>query len=614
MSESEIARKLGLRERKVRKFVEGLDRSKLPAADLVKAAVSGDDVDLFSPKSVKRPWNLLIFLGITLLAFAIRLIYLNQIKDSPFFVPFYRGLDDYLYDAWGQNIAQGNLIGPDVFYGLPLYPYFLGFIYWFLGHSIFIAKFAQFLIGSVSCGLMFLIGQKVFNRYVGIIAGVIMALFSSAIFFEGFLTSAFLAIFLNAVLMLTLFSAVEKPSAFKWIAAGLLAGLSALANASILIFAVLVIAWMVFTARATSGSRRYLYAAVFFAAILLAVSPATIHNYLAAKEFVPITAHGGITFYAGNNPLSDGTYKLPPELGTNVEDTRKNARLIAERVLKRPLTAKQVSDFWFGQARSFMRSEPARYAGLLLSKAVMFWNAYEIPDILPMSFYRRYAPLLGMPLFGFTLLSPLALLGVILCLKHVKRAEIQLIFMFSGSVFISTLIYFVNSRYRLIAVPYLAVFAGAAVWYTAEAVRALSTRRILTVFAVFAALFVATNIQVVKHSQAQAHNNLGIILKQKGLFDEAAAEYRTAIELQPGYASPYFNLGLLYQEQGDDVQAIEYFQKVLKVNPNMARAYAMLGYSYLKTGDVNKAREHWERSLELDPDQPDVRQALSRAR
>ena len=47
-----------------------------------------------------------------------------------------------------------------------------------------------------------------------------------------------------------------------------------------------------------------------------------------------------------------------------------------------------------------------------------------------------------------------------------------------------------------------------------------------------------------------AHYNLGIALDEKGLIDEAIAEYREALRINPGYAEAHYNLGVaLYRER-----------------------------------------------------------------
>ena len=54
---------------------------------------------------------------------------------------------------------------------------------------------------------------------------------------------------------------------------------------------------------------------------------------------------------------------------------------------------------------------------------------------------------------------------------------------------------------------------------------------------------------------AKPHYNLGNVLLKRGELDEAAAQYRTAISIDPEYTSAHYNLGNVFFRQGDLKQA-----------------------------------------------------------
>ena len=81
------------------------------------------DFNLFTSLKTSRVFHIAI---IFLLALAIRMTYLYEIHDNPFFHNLM--LDEVSYDKWGQRIAAGDWLGKGVFYQDPLYPYFLGAI------------------------------------------------------------------------------------------------------------------------------------------------------------------------------------------------------------------------------------------------------------------------------------------------------------------------------------------------------------------------------------------------------------------------------------------------------------------------------------------------------
>jgi len=63
-----------------------------------------------------------------MVALLVRLFYFSQVGRSPFFVPV-PGLDPFLYHRLALSIAEGKGMGQEVFQAMPLYPFFLGFIY-----------------------------------------------------------------------------------------------------------------------------------------------------------------------------------------------------------------------------------------------------------------------------------------------------------------------------------------------------------------------------------------------------------------------------------------------------------------------------------------------------
>ena len=49
---------------------------------------------------------------------------------------------------------------------------------------------------------------------------------------------------------------------------------------------------------------------------------------------------------------------------------------------------------------------------------------------------------------------------------------------------------------------------------------------------------------------AEAHNNLGLVLREQGRPDEAVACYRRAVELKPDYVETHNNLGNALKDRG----------------------------------------------------------------
>ncbi len=170
-----------------------------------------------------------IFLAIVVLALSVRSIYFNQtarfIQPGP-------GSDSYFYLQWAEDIVRGNVLGKEVFYALPAYPYFLSLAYIVSGGETFYLILIQIVIGAINCGLIYILGKRLFNNQVGIIAAVIACGYSMFIFYDRMLLPTSLAILLGLFLALLLLQARDRPGFRICFELGLLLGLATLASAS----------------------------------------------------------------------------------------------------------------------------------------------------------------------------------------------------------------------------------------------------------------------------------------------------------------------------------------------------------------------------------------------
>ena len=112
-------------------------------------------------KAIEKVPDFIIVIAIFIIAIIVRILFIQQITHSPL---TYFSIDDEYYNVWALEISKGNIIGKEIFYGLPFYPYLLGLIYFLFGHSILIARIFQIVLGSVSCVLLYFIGKKVFDK------------------------------------------------------------------------------------------------------------------------------------------------------------------------------------------------------------------------------------------------------------------------------------------------------------------------------------------------------------------------------------------------------------------------------------------------------------------
>jgi tetratricopeptide (TPR) repeat protein len=107
----------------------------------------------------------------------------------------------------------------------------------------------------------------------------------------------------------------------------------------------------------------------------------------------------------------------------------------------------------------------------------------------------------------------------------------------------------------------------------------------------------------------------GAIYADKGLWDEAIAEYNRAIELNPRFVEAYFARGVAHIEgKGQYDKAISDFTEAIKIAPEDADAYNNRGVALHLNGDYEKAWEDVHKVESLgDQVHPDFQKALSEA-
>jgi tetratricopeptide (TPR) repeat protein len=110
-----------------------------------------------------------------------------------------------------------------------------------------------------------------------------------------------------------------------------------------------------------------------------------------------------------------------------------------------------------------------------------------------------------------------------------------------------------------------------------------------------------------------AHNNLGIVLFQKGETDEAIAHYRTTLQMQPDFWDADYNLGSALLKKGEMDEAIAYCNEAAAMQPNDPDAQVALGNALTGKERIDDAIIHYQRALAIRPDYFVAHYSLSQA-
>ena len=115
---------------------------------------------------------------------------------------------------------------------------------------------------------------------------------------------------------------------------------------------------------------------------------------------------------------------------------------------------------------------------------------------------------------------------------------------------------------------------------------------------------------------AEAHTFRGWAFRFLGRIDDAIAECRKAIEIDPAFGNPYNDIGSYLMSKGELDEAVEWFEKA-KVAPRYEPRhfpYMNLGRLYAAKGMVLRAIEEFEGALRLEPGEATCQEMIERLR
>ena len=329
-------------------------------------------------KSPRFDREALLYLFVWVLAFVTRAVYLWQISHATVFTLLLG--DAATYDAWARQIANGDWLGHGVFYQAPLYPYFLGALHILFEENLLAIRLVQIIIGATSCVLLARAARSFFTRITGLLAGVLLALYPTAIFFDGSIQKSVLDLFFVCALLATLGALRESPRPRRWLGAGVVLALLALTRENALIFLPIALVWLLAVWHGELWTTRLQWAGLLLVGLAVVLLPVGFRNLLIGHEFHLTTAQFGPNFYIGNGREATGTYQ-PLRWGHgSAQFERGDATRLAEQATGRKLTPSDVSRYWTAKALDEIRSDGSRWLRLLWKKWRLVWNVSEVGD------------------------------------------------------------------------------------------------------------------------------------------------------------------------------------------------------------------------------------------
>lgn len=573
-----------------------------------------------SIRILPRPEHYIFFIVLL-----VRLVVLTRLASSPFLLP--RDSDMHFYDDWAKQILQGRFTEHLAFYGLPLYAYILALLYKLVGDNPFVPGLLQICLDAGTATLLYKIAVQAFRTnsdlkavdrracVIGVLAASCWAVFVPAQAYSVILMPTTLSVFLFWLLVWQVVRSDHSFTPLRSLIYGGLAGITAMANAAILFVVPLLVAAVLFKRKVDGTSRpawasRVVGIASLFVGLAAGTSPCWIHNYFVARDPVLLSAHSGINFWLGNNPHATG-YPHFPGLHTAQAAMLKDSVDLAETAAGRKLKRSEVSKFWSAKARAYITSDFGGWLNLLGKKLINFWNAFVYDDISVIS--KLDGSRVILPGLGFGLIAVLAIPGILVSISRFRTARWILAAILLNMV--AVLSVFVTERYRIAAVPGLALFAvtGICTFWESCALRVRGATLYYLGLLTAAAFFV-TWPQRDPELWALSFYNSGMQALERQQWKASQQKLEAAHAYAPNSTEINLALGNLWLEQQEFPRAQLYYLDILRVDSDHKAALRNLGLVAISERQWDVAVNYLHAALRADPGDATTHYLFARAR
>lgn len=540
----------------------------------------------------KDRWFWLIFAG----AFLLRIWHIYNAAHSPTFLA--PAVDPLWYHEAGQRIAKGDF-GPWPLFRAPLYPWLLGAFYALVNNDLLWARVLNLILQMATLVVLYRIAQNYFGTLAARLAGILFAVNGMVIFYSAEILSTSLEMLMAILVGWSTLALRKSPTLKQALVCGLLWGLAAITRPNFLLVAPIAIAIAIWPVWKTTSLR---LAIVSIIGLALPIAPITLANWMLGYEPVLIATQGGVNFWIGNNPQADGISSVLP--GADRFWTMQQAEAIAERETHRELGPGGVSDFYYDKGESFLANQPGLGLKLMVRKALLFFNRFEVSNNKHIAYFAGQTPgLTLLILLNFALLLPLAALAF-------WKSEACPLWYLVLAYAVSVILFFIASRFRMPVVPWLCILAGVGVTVWSTFTKSQKTKAGLIAFAVFV-IAIINPYDAREANVGAAHFMEGNAYLALGQLDNARSSFKLA-ESDPGSRDlAILNRAVVEQRANNLNEARSILFDMVKQNPRAVAAWNNLGSVLELQQDTASALDAYHRGFNADTSNADIRANLS---
>jgi 4-amino-4-deoxy-L-arabinose transferase-like glycosyltransferase len=339
-------------------------------------------------------------------------------------------------DAWTRT-AWARWLGDRSFYQDPLYPYAVAAVY-AAGGGPREVLIVQSALGAAVAVMLAWTACLVWDARVGLLAGLMAALFAPLLFYEGMMVRAMpLAVALVAAVACAAAAARARGVRF-WAAGGVSAGLAVLAYATSGLVVAGLAAWIAASVPPDARRRSLL---AFAGGVALALLPLAARNAAAGLPLLETSSARAV------NVITAMAVDAEPRTGFHI--SAHTARILVE-----------TGGRFLPVVRATLATHPGvgSVAAQAADKFLAFWEGREATDNVSFEYFLLQAPLVDAIGLRFALIAPLAVFGAVLERRRARSAAPLLIG--AASAIAVAIVFFPSSRVRfpgaLLMIPFAA--------------------------------------------------------------------------------------------------------------------------------------------------------------
>ena len=542
-----------------------------------------------------RRHRFLVFLAAV---FAAKLIVVLELRDHPLLQPG-AGLDTTVYTQLASRVAAGDWwLGPGLYFVSPLYIYFLAATL-AAGDSFIAARVIQIVLGTAAVGFIYVAAREWFGSRAAWLAAILAALTGLFTFHEVLLLQASLDPFLTSAALAALALAFSRAAPRWFVASGVAFGIQTMNRPNVLIPAIVIVALL-------AATRRFRPAVFIAAGLLLALAPVTIRNAAVAGDWSPLSSHGGLNFYIGNNAEADGTYHHVPGITADIQGQQEDARRVAEAQVGGKLDDGDVSAYFYGLGWSWIRLHPADALDLFARKIRFVFNAGYISLNYSYPFFAYDArTLLALLFVGPWLLLSLGIVGLASGIfgggRLGSRTDYLIWLSFVPVYAVAVAVFFVTERYRLPLLVPMCVGGGAMLDGLLRLRKEASSSRAVPIYAGVAAvlaLAVITNWPMkADDGRWEERTRMAEAMVTLDRDEEAEAWLKKAEIGAPKPGVLHFRIGRLLLLHKKPEAALVHFERAAALDPGQAEVEYAIGQSLVDAKRFKAAIPHLEKAM-----------------